>query len=230
MMNAILSICGTLAVYYGMKEIYRRTGSLWLMPLIVCPILIVGFLMTLDIPYADYRAGGQWLQWLLSPVTVAFAVPLYRQRRLVRKYLVELLAVGIVAAVTAMTTSMLLSDWFGVSHEYVLSLAPRSITTPLAMNVSSMLGGNATITAIFVILTGVIGMLLTVCTVRILNVHNPLLRGLFYGLTAHGTGTARAYEESEKTGVIASVAMIFMGVLTALIAPLVIPAMLWILF
>lgn len=230
MMIAILSVLGTLAVYYGMKEIYRRSGSLWLMPLMICPILIVGFLMTMHIPYDEYRSGGQWLQWLLSPVTVAFAVPLYRQRILVRKYLPELITVGMIAAVTAMTTTMLLSDWFGVDHEYVLSLAPRSITTPIAMNVSSMLGGNATITAVFVILTGIIGMLLTVATVRILNVHNPLLRGLFYGLTAHGTGAARAYEENERTGVIASVAMIFMGVLTALLAPFVIPMLMWVLF
>ena len=108
----------------------------------------------------------------------------------------------------------------------MLSLAPRSITTPLAMNVSVMLGGNETITAVFVILTGVIGMLMTVSIIRFLNIHNPLLKGLLFGFTAHGTGTARAYEENEKAGVMASVAMIFMGVITALIAPFLVPLLL----
>ena len=226
MIAIVLSLCGTLAAYYLFKALYLRTGSLWFMPLVLCPIAIVALLLFAGVPYEEYRGGGSILQWLLGPATVAFAVPLYRQQNLIRKYLAELSIVGIVAAITAITTTMGIVHLFGVDESYVLSLAPRSITTPLAMNVSVMLGGNETITAVFVILTGVIGMLMTVAIIRFLNIHNPLLKGLLFGFTAHGTGTARAYEENEKAGVMASVAMIFMGVITALIAPFLVPLLL----
>ncbi len=226
MIEMILSIIGTLAIYYMIKEMYGRTKKIWFLPILLCPILIVVFLMSMKIPYTSYRSGAVFLQWLLEPVTVAFAIPLYRQRKLVKRYLPELCIVGLVAATAAIATTMGATYFFGVDRIYTLSLAPRSITTPIAMNVSSMLGGNATITAVFVILTGVIGMLMTVALVRLLKIRNPMLKGLLFGFSAHGTGTARAYEDSERTGVMASVAMIFMGVITALIAPLVVPLLL----
>ncbi|MCI5836997.1 MAG: LrgB family protein [Veillonellaceae bacterium] len=226
MSDLLLSIFGTLLIYYLVKALYRRTGQLWLMPLIMCPVVIVAVLMFLRIPYTDYATGGFFLQWLLGPATVAFAVPLYRQRHLVRRYLPELGFGSLVAAVTAMATTMTVIRLFGADPLYILSLAPRSITTPLAMNISTMLGGNMTITAVFVIVTGVLGMLLTVTIIRFLNINNPLLKGLLFGFSAHGTGTAKAYEDSEKVGVIASVAMIFIGIMTALTAPFLIPFLL----
>lgn len=229
MTEIILAFCGTLAAYFLCKELYRRTRSLWFMPIIICPIVIIAFLLGLGIPYESYRTGGSLVQWLLSPVTVAFAVPLYRQRRLVRRYLPELGVVGVIAALVAIVTTMGLVRLTGADPLYILSLAPRSITMPLALRVTGVLQGNLVLTAIFVIITGVMGTLITVFLTRALNIRNPVLKGLMFGFAAHGTGTAKAYEEGEQTGVMASMAMIFIGIITALLSPLIVPALLWLL-
>ncbi len=226
MVEMLLSIAGTLAVYFCVRELYRRTGSLWFMPMLICPLVIISFLLAADIPYTSYRSGGDIIQWFLAPVTVAFAIPLYRQRKLVQRYLPELALVGTIAAVTAMVTTMVLAYLVGANEMFMISLSPRSVTAPIAIGISEVIGGNLTVTAAFVVFTGVIGMFLTIFTIRFLKIRNPALKGLLYGFTAHGTGTARAYEEDERAGVMSSMAMIFIGVITAVLAPFLVPLLL----
>ena len=158
---------------------------------------------------------------MLQPATVAFAVPLYKFRGVVKEYAVPLIVVIGMGCWVAFLGSMGLAEAIGLSPELVHSIAPRSVTTPLALAASDTLGGDPTITAILVIATGLLGMIMTTMLIKRQRIHNRLLKGMLYGISAHGTRTAKAYEDGQKTGAIASLSMIFMGIMTTIIAPIV---------
>lgn len=222
MVNTILSISGTVLLYALIKRLYIKANRpLYLMPLLVCPLLIGTFLVTVGIPYNDYKTGGNIISWILQPATIAFAVPLYKYRKTIKEYAVPMSFAIIIAAIVAVLTSIGLAFGMGLGNDLAMSLAPRSITTPLALAATDIIGGDPTITAVLVIATGIIGMILANIFITRLGIRNNLLKGLLFGITAHGTGTAKAYEHGPKTGAIASLAMIFMGIFTTLLAPII---------
>lgn len=208
----------TLALYFLSKRLYQRTKKMIFSPLIICPLLLISFLLLFNEPYENYEKGGQWLTLMLQPATVALAVPVYKYRATVKKYLTEILVSVVGGAVVAIVTSVLIAHLIGVNAELIATLAPRSVTMPIAMSVSALLGGNPSITAVFVICTGITGTILTSILLRYAPIKSPITKGMLYGVSAHGTGTAKAYEFGQVEGVIASLAMIFMGIVTTLIA------------
>lgn len=219
-MQIVLSLLGTLILYYGSKKIYRATGyKLYLQPILLCPIILSAVLVVAGIQYPDYAVGGNLISFMLTPATVAFAVPLYRYREVMWKHGIRLAIIIVMACSVAMATSIGLGSLAGLGHSLEMSLAPRSVTTPLALSASTILGGNPTITAVLVIITGVVGMIMASLLIKRSGINNYILKGLLLGITAHGTGTAKAYEDGNKTGVIASIAMIFMGIITTLMVP-----------
>lgn len=209
----------TILLYLLAKRMYRRTGSLLCSPLLFCPVAIVAILLFFGVPYEAYDQGGAWLTLMLKPATVALAVPMYKYRATIRKHLAEILVSVTGGAVVAIVTSIAVANFFGVDAQFMASLAPRSVTTPIAMGISEVLGGNPSITAVFVICTGVTGTLFISLLLRYLPAAtSPVTKGMLLGVTAHGTGTARAYEFGQVEGVIASLAMIFMGLVSTVIA------------
>lgn len=212
----------TLATYFIAKKAYQKTNHIFLLPLLVCPIAIIALLLTFHVPYEAYNQGGHWLTIMLQPATVALAVPMYKYRTTVKKYLMELTVSVTGGAIVAIVTSMMIASFLGINSELVASLAPRSITTPIAMSVSKILGGNPSITAVFVIFTGLIGTVVTTTMLKYMPIKSPITKGMLYGVSAHGTGIAKAYELGRVEGVIASLAMIFMGIVTTFIAPQVV--------
>ncbi len=212
---------GTIAIYLGAKTIYVRTGyKLWLQPIIVCPIILCTILLLSGTTYPQYAQGGDFISFMLTPTTVAFAIPLYKYRTVLQRHGTRLVAIIGLACFVAMGTSIGLAYLAGLGHDLEMSLAPRSVTTPLALSASHVLGGIPTITAALVILTGITGMIMSSLYIQKVKINNYILKGLLYGITAHGTGTAKAFEQDTKTGVIASIAMIFMGIITTIMAPI----------
>lgn len=209
----------TLVIYFVAKKVYQRTNHMLFSPLLLCPIVIIAFLLSFHVPYESYDQGGHWLTLMLQPATVALAVPMYKYRKTVKKYLMELTVSVTGGAIVAIVTSMVIASFLGINSELVASLAPRSITTPIAMSVSKILGGNPSITAVFVIFTAIIGTIVTTTMLKYVPIKSPVTKGMLYGISAHGTGTAKAYELGHVEGVIASLAMIFMGIVTTFIAP-----------
>lgn len=216
---SLLYLGVTLAVYFVAKAIYCRTGWILFLPLLICPLVLVGMLSLFQISYAEYENSGRFLTLLLEPATVALAVPMYKYRQAVKKYFVEILLGVSVGAVVSLMTSVLLAVYFGMDEQLAASLAPRSITTPIAMDISGVVGGDPAVTAAFVVATAVLGTLFTTLLVRFVPIKNPVTKGLLYGISANGTGTAKAYEIGALEGAIASLSMIFMAILTAAIAP-----------
>lgn len=222
-MNAIIiamSLVGTLIVYFINKKIYQSSGNkLYLQPMFLCPIILCSILLGFHIDYSEYVQGAGIISFMLTPATVAFAVPLYRYREVIRTHGVKLALIITFACLVALSTSIGLAHLANLGRTLEMSIAPRSITTPLAISASTILGGDPTITAILVILTGIMGMIIASIIINRTKINNYILKGLILGITAHGTGTAKAYEHSDKTGVIASLAMIIMGIVTSIIVP-----------
>jgi putative effector of murein hydrolase len=154
---------------------------------------------------------------------VALAVPIYKHKHLLKKYIVEIIIGVTVGSIVAMTTSVGEAKLLGMNVQMMSSLAPRSITTPLALSVSERLGGNPSITAVIVIITGLTGVIISSLLLKWLPSLSPITKGMVLGASAHGTGTSRAHEIGGMEGTIASLTMVFMGIFTTIIAPNFIP-------
>jgi predicted murein hydrolase (TIGR00659 family) len=225
-MLTLFSLCLTIGVYLAAKWLYQQSNNLFLSPLVLCPVILIAVLTESAVPYAAYNSGGHFLSFMLEPATVAMAVPMYKYRMIIKKYIREILISVTGGAMVAIITSVGAADQLGINSQITSSLAPRSITTPMAMNVSQMLGGNPTITAIFVIITGIMGVFFTSILLKLFPIKRSITKGMMFGITAHGTGIAKAYEFGSLEGAVASIAMVLMGLITTIIAPLLVPSVL----
>jgi predicted murein hydrolase (TIGR00659 family) len=215
----------TILFYFASKRLYRRWPRWWLMPLAVAPALLMLAAILLHESYRDYIRGTHWLVALLGPATVAFAVPIYEQRTLIRRRWPLLLLGMAVGSLTAIASSWALAYALGVDGALRLSLLPRSISTPFAMEVSSEIGGVPDLTAVFVVLTGVIGAALGDLVLARLPLRSRIAKGALFGIGAHGAGTARAHEIGQEEGAIAGLVMVLVGLMNVTLAPVIVQLM-----
>ncbi|MDW8125295.1 MAG: LrgB family protein [Geminicoccaceae bacterium] len=210
----------TLAAYGLAQALARRARFHPLVnPVAIAVALLVAVLVLTDTPYARYFEGAQFVHFLLGPATVALAVPLWRHRAAVREALVPMAIALFAGSATAVLSAVAIARLLGASRETIVSLAPKSATTPIAMAVAEKLGGLPSLTAVLVIATGILGAMTAGPLLDRLRVREPRARGLAIGLAAHGIGTARAFWESPLCGTFAGIAMAANGVATALLAP-----------
>lgn len=218
---SVLCLLLTLLFYYGSKLLYRRKRTIFLMPLLLAPLLLVVVVMGFHIPYQDYMAESHWLLWMLGPATVAFAIPVYDNRHLIQRHWLSLSVGVMVSVVVAVGSTVLLARWLELPELLQRSLAMRSITTPFAVEATKSIGGQSDLTALFVVLTGVIGMAVGEVVLTVLSIRSCLGKGASLGASAHGAGTAKAYQIGNSEGVVSSVVMMIAGMVTVLIAPLI---------
>jgi predicted murein hydrolase (TIGR00659 family) len=215
----------TILLYLLAKRVHRRWPRWWLMPLAVAPALLMIAALALNVSYRDYIRGTHWLVALLGPATVAFAVPIYEQRALIRRRWPMLLAGMVAGSLTAVATSWALAYMLGIDGELRLSLLPRSMSTPFAMEVSGEIGGIPDLTAVFVVLTGIIGAAVGDVVLARLPLRSALAKGALFGVGAHGAGTARAHQIGREEGAIAGLVMVLVGLMNVALAPLIIQFM-----
>ncbi|WP_027417654.1 CidB/LrgB family autolysis modulator [Aneurinibacillus terranovensis] len=223
MLSGILCLVLTVLAYWAAKKLYRFKNIVVLSPLLVTPLLLILFLSVSHISYGTYNSGAKWLTAMLQPATVAFAIPLYKYFQLLKRHAVEILISVVFGSCIAILSSVVLAGFVHLNPQMVDSILPRSITTPIAMNVSQTLGGIPTMTAVFVILTGICGMVIGPFVIRFLQIRNSIARGVLLGMGAHGAGTSKALELGSIEGAIASLAMIIASIVTLFIAPLAAP-------
>ncbi|MEW5926279.1 MAG: LrgB family protein [Gemmatimonadota bacterium] len=227
-LSAALAVAATVAVYVLARRLHLRAGSFLLHPVLVGIVAMIGALEALGVEYGTYDRGGRLLSFWLGPAVVALGVPLFRQmdpvRRSARALLVSLLAGGAVGIVSACGVAALL----GASPEVVRSLAPRSVTTPIAIEIARRAGGIPSLSAVVVILSGVFGAIVGPPLLRAAGVRSRTATGIALGASAHGVGTARAVEEGEVEAAGAGIAIGLMGVVTAVLTPLVLALLGWI--
>lgn len=219
MMLALFSLILTIGLYWGAKWCYKTKPKVYLSPLLTTPLLIVAFLLWTHISYESYNTGAQWLSNMLQPATIAFAVPLYKYFNILKKHATEILVSVLSGSVVAIVSSLFLARGLNLNTQIVDSLIPRSVTTPIAMGVSETIGGVPAITAVFVIMTGLMGAVIGPIVIRLLRIENEIARGVLLGTSAHGAGTSKAFEFSSIAGTISSLSMILAALITLCVTP-----------
>ncbi|KUJ71308.1 LrgB family protein [Thiomicrospira sp. WB1] len=210
----------TLVAYSGAVWLGQRFGSpAWLNPVLLSIVALVMFLQITDLSYSDYFAGGQFIHFLLGPATVALAIPLYQQRAHLRE-LWRAITFGVGIGVMFGAASAMLLAWLaGSDWSMMMTLAPKSVTAPIAMGISEQIGGVPSLTAVLVVLTGVVGALIGPWLLRWMGCRDERIQGLAIGVAAHGIGTARAFQLSPLMGAFSGLAMALSGIATAWLLP-----------
>jgi predicted murein hydrolase (TIGR00659 family) len=219
--GAIWSLA-TLGVFYLARRWHRHRPSPLTAPILITPVAVGALILATGTRYADYIAGTHWLVWLLGPATIAFAVPVWEQRALVRAYWPVLLLAMVAGSLTAIAAGSAMARLLGLEGQLMRSLLPRSISTPFAMEVSRELGGVPGLTAVFVIVTGLVGALAGDLMLARIGARSALARGVSWGVAAHAIGTAHALQADAREGAIAGLAMVLTGVLNVLATPLLV--------
>jgi len=209
----------TIALYCVARLVHRRRPRWWSSPLVLAPLLLITLAVALQESYGEYITGTHWLMSMLGPVTVAFALPIFEQRAVIRRHWHVLLAGVLMGNAMAMLTAWGLATALHLSGAMRLSLLPRSVSTPFAMAVSGDIGGIPDLTAVFVVLTGVFGAMLGELLLAWLPLRSALARGALFGMGAHGAGVAQARRVGKEEGAIASLVMILAGLSNVLAAP-----------
>ncbi|KQL44746.1 murein hydrolase effector protein [Brevibacillus choshinensis] len=222
MIGGILGFLFTIALYLIAKRLYRFKPILLFSPLLFTPVVLVCLLIGTHTAYESYNAGGKWLAYMLQPATIAFAVPLYKHYPLLKKHAAQILVSVMSGSAVAVVSSALLALLMHVDKQVMYSLIPRSITTPIAMNVSEMIGGVPSITAVLVLITGLLGSFIGPYVISYLKIQDDIARGVLLGTSAHGAGTSKAFEIGSVTGTVSSISMILAALVTQLVATIVI--------
>lgn len=218
-----LSIAITVGAYLLSKIAGKRYPSPFTTPVFFSTALIIILLLLLDIDFGEYTIAKEIMTFLLGPATVALAVPLYKNRDMIKKYSGPALLGIMFGTVSTITSAVILAKLLNLSHEVIASGSVKSVTVPIAVEVSAIIGGDPALTAAFVVTTGILGTMLGPWLMNVTNITHPLSRGLALGTISHGQGTAQAATEGELQGAIAGVAMGLAAIFTAIIAPIIVP-------
>ena len=214
----------TLAIYWAAHRLYVLSGETPLLnPVLIAIALLVGILAVTDTDYATYFDGAQFVHFLLGPATVALAIPLYGQADRLLRLGLPLLVALVAGSVTAVVSAVGLGWMLGLDPEVLHSLMPKSATAPVAMGISDEIGGLPALTAVLVILTGITGAVLAMPVLHLLGFSSgdAAAKGFALGVSAHGIGTARAFQHSEEAGAFSGLGMGLNALLTALLVPLI---------
>jgi predicted murein hydrolase (TIGR00659 family) len=219
----LLWLTATLGAYVIGHSLHRAAGGSPLVNSVaVAIVLLVTLLVATGTGYATYFDGAQFVHFLLGPATVLLAVPLYRNFNRVRRLMVPMLAALLAGSVTAVVSAVAIAAALGASRETMLSLAPKSATTPIAMGIAEGIGGLASLTAALVIMTGIVGAMIVTPLLNALRVTDWAARGFAVGVASHGIGAARAFQVNQVAGTFAGIAMALNALLTAVLVPLLV--------
>ena len=189
-------------------------------PLLVSIVLVILFLIIFDIDYESYDQSGKYISYFLTPTTICLAIPLYQQLDLLKKNF-KAITIGIITGVlTSLVSILVLSMIFKLSHEFYVTLLPKSITTAIGIAVSEELGGIKTITVAVIVLTGITGNVIGEGVCRLFKIKNPISVGLAFGTSSHAIGTTKALELGEAQGAVSSLSIAVSGLLTVVLAPI----------
>lgn len=218
----LIWLSATLIAYLIGDAIFRASGRRpFANPVLIAMILLAILLRSTHTAYATYFEGAKFVHFMLGPATVALSVPLFTNLGRLRKSALPLLAALFVGSLTAMGSAIAIGWALGLRGETLISLTPKSATAPVALGISESIGGSPTLTAVLVILTGIIGAITVTPLLNLLRVRDWRARGFAVGVAAHGIGTARAFQVNETAGAFAGIGMGLNAILTAILAPII---------
>lgn len=218
--NKFFLLALTFVVFLLAKILQEKTRWLLLNPILLCIVFMIIFLKLTGIEYTTYQEAGSVIDFWLKPAVVALGVPLYLQLESIRKQILPILLSQVAGCAVGVISVSLLAKWLGASQEVIVSLAAKSVTTPIAIEVTYTLNGIPALTAAIVICVGLFGAAAGFKVLTWLKVDSPMAQGLSMGTASHAVGTATAMEKSPKYGAFASLGLTLNGILTALLTPL----------
>lgn len=196
----------------------KITKKSYVNPLALAIILVISFLSIFKIPYSEYMIGGRVINMFLPPITALLAVSIFKERKRVKENFIPIFMGTLVGSASSLISIYLMAKLFKLNNELSASLLPKSVTTPIALALSSSLGGIEGITVTAVMITGLLGNILSPLLVKILKFKNPTTKGVAIGTSSHALGTSKALEIGEETGAISGIALSFSGLITVLVA------------
>ncbi|ASA78331.1 CidB/LrgB family autolysis modulator [Thermococcus sp. 5-4] len=214
-----LGITLTLVVFYLFSELHARKRAFYTNPVLLSIITIAVTLRWFGIPYGSYMDSAVIFKFLLGPAVVSLAVPVYKGRETIKAYAKEITLGIAVGGTVAILSAFYIAKLLGGSEEVLLSIAPKSVTTAIAIGISEKIGGIPALTAVLVILTGIMGNALGPELLGLARVRDRIARGLAMGVSSHGLGTARIILDDELAGAVSGLAMALNGVFTSLLLP-----------
>lgn len=224
--NPFFLIALTFAAYLLAQRLQRRTGVALLNPILVSVTALIIYMLCAGVDYGTYAKGGEYIEFWLKPAVVALGVPLYKQLETIRKQLLPLLLAELAGCVAGIVSVVLIAKALGASKAVILSLAPKAVTTPIAMEVSATLGGDPSLTAAVVVCTGIFGGMAGFRMVKMSRIKSPMAGGLSIGTASHAVGTAAAIERGgDRYGAFSSLGLTLNGLFTALLSPLILRAL-----
>ncbi|MDV7104327.1 LrgB family protein [Vibrio sp. TH_r3] len=211
----------TVGTFFIARAAAKKLNNPLANPLVISLMIIIPVLLLLDIPYVEYQKDNEIFVYLLQPAVVALAYPLYEQFPSIKQnWKIIFLACGIGSALS-MFSSATIAVLLETDMSLVASIMGKSVTTPIAMEISSHLGGEPAIAAILVLIVGAFGAIFAYPIYQILNVTHPIARGLTMGTVSHALGTATCIEKDPKDGAFSSLALVLCGVITSILAPVI---------
>jgi predicted murein hydrolase (TIGR00659 family) len=221
--SPLIWLTTTILAYLAADAIAHKLGNPpWSNPVLISVLMIAPVLWLTQTNYITYFEGAQFIHFLLGPATVALAVPLWDNRETIRTSIAPIVLALFTGSIVAAGSAILLARAYGLPLEVLLSLAPKSTTAPVALGISEAIGGIPALTAVLVILTGIIGAMTVTPIMNLLRITDWRARGFAVGVAAHGIGTARAFQVNPVAGAYAGIAMALNALLTSLIVPLLV--------
>jgi len=213
-------------IYLIARRIYQKTGWMLAHPLLVSSAVIIGLLQAADLSYEFYYKGARLWNWLVGPATVALAVPVYRQRySLISNW--QAVLCGVISGSIAGVVGVWMLGWlFGLADPLTLSLIPKSVTIPIAVGISTIIGGIPSLTVCATIVTGIFGAAIGPALLKLFQVKHDVAKGIALGTASHGAGVQQALQANQTQGAMAGLSVGIVGVISAVI----IPALVWLLF
>ena len=218
--NPLFGVIISLIAFEIGKFIFNKTKLAIFNPLLIATIIVMGFLNFFHITVVDYMLGGNLIVFFLAPATVVLAIPLFQQIDLLKKHFIPIIGGGIVGAVVAILSVIILGKLLGIDHQLLVSFMPKSITTPIGIELSKMLGGIPSITVFAIIITGITGNVTAPFIYSIFRIKNPIAKGLGLGISSHAVGTSRAIEMGKVERAMSALSIVIAGILTIILAPI----------
>ena len=219
---AAIAIIVTIILYLFSKKIQSGRNSPLAQPILIVSAIIILFLLVFNIPYETYMLGGKWIEFFMGPAVVALAFPLYNHFDMLKKLAVPIIVGTMTGAVIGVSSGVLIAKWLGFERELILALAPKSVTTPVALSIVDTLEGPMSLAAIFVVIAGAGGVLISPVVFKLFHLNTPIGRGIGIGSASHAIGTGSAMGRSDLEASLSTIAMVLSAIFVSIAAPYIV--------
>jgi predicted murein hydrolase (TIGR00659 family) len=219
---SLVAIITTLIIYTLSGLLYKKYPRPFTLPILVSTILIILGLLIFNVSYESFHIGTQWIEKLLGPAVVALAYPLYLHRRILMEHTLTILLSVTIGSVMGVSSGLLMAKMLGFNESIIASLLPKSVTTPVAMDIAKSIGGEPSLAAVMVMFAGISGAVLGPTLFRTIGVTSYLAKGLGMGSASHAIGTSRAMEDSLEEGAVSTIALVLSAIVVSIITPFLI--------